>query len=207
MAYVKAAVREEQIISAAMRVLGRVGVPGTTLRAVAAEAGIPLGTMQHVFPTKDQLLRAVITTVVEDISAAFRAEVELDKGLEHALRHGITSFWERLVMSDIGLQVMQYELTTYSIRAEGSGGLAQVQYERYSSLVTDFCRRAAVMAGERCDIGWDSLGRIVLAAIDGLILQYVADPDRDRAMGDLGHVLDMIVLLAAPRSASAGSAR
>ncbi len=50
MAYIKATEREGQIVAAAMRVLSDVGVAGTTLRGVAAEAGIPLGTLHYVFP-------------------------------------------------------------------------------------------------------------------------------------------------------------
>ena len=38
MAYVRAERRQEEIVAAAVRVLSDVGVPGTTLRAVAAEA-------------------------------------------------------------------------------------------------------------------------------------------------------------------------
>ncbi|MER8036400.1 TetR/AcrR family transcriptional regulator [Streptomyces hydrogenans] len=206
MTYVRAAEREEQIVAAAMRVLGSVGVPTMTLRAVAAEAGIPLGTLHYVFPAKDQLLRAVMAKVVQDISEALRAEVVLDQGVEHAFRQGITSFWGRLVESGLGLQIMQYELTTYSLRAEGAAGLARSQYERYSSLVTEFCEQAAQAAGERCAIGYDALGRLTLALIDGLILQYVANPDNDRARRDLRHALDMIILLADPQPAAPGRA-
>ncbi|MFH8841701.1 TetR/AcrR family transcriptional regulator [Streptomyces sp. NPDC017868] len=199
MAYVRAAEREEQIVAAAMRVLSSAGVPAMTLRAVAAEAGIPLGTLHYVFPAKDQLLRAVMGKVIGDISEALRAEVELDRGVEHAFRQGIAGFWRRLVESGIGLQVMQYELTTYSVRTEGAGGLAQSQYERYSSLVTELCEQAAQAAGERCAIGFDALGRLTLALVDGLILQYVANPDADRARRDLKHAVDMIILLADPQ--------
>ncbi|MGW4703489.1 TetR/AcrR family transcriptional regulator [Streptomyces sp. NPDC004285] len=199
MAYVRAAEREEQIVAAAMRVLSSVGVPAMTLRAVAAEAGIPLGTLHYVFPAKDQLLRAVMGKVIGDISEALRAEVELDRGVEHAFRQGIAGFWRRLVESGIGLQAMQYELTTYSVRTEGTGGLAQSQYERYSSLVTELCEQAAQAAGERCAIGFDALGRLTLALVDGLILQYVANPDADRARRDLKHAVDMIILLADPQ--------
>ncbi|MCZ0983453.1 TetR/AcrR family transcriptional regulator [Streptomyces diastatochromogenes] len=206
MTYVRAAEREEQIVAAAVRVLSSVGVPAMTLRAVAAEAGIPLGTLHYVFPAKDQLLRAVMGKVVQDISEALRAEAELDQGVEHAFRQGITTFWSRLVEGGLGLQIMQYELTTYSLRAEGAADLARSQYERYGSLVTEFCEQAAQAAGERCAIGYDALGRLTLALIDGLILQYVANPDSDRARRDLKHALDMIVLLADPQPAVSGRA-
>ncbi|WP_432062400.1 TetR/AcrR family transcriptional regulator [Streptomyces sp. S1] len=199
MAYVRAAEREEQIVTAAVRVLSTVGVPATTLRAVATEAGIPLGTLHYVFPAKDQLLRAVMARVMRDISDALRAELVLDQGVERAFRQGVTSFWSRLVESGLGLQIMQYELTTYSLRTDGSAGLARLQYERYASLVTEFCEQAAQAAGERCAIGYDAIGRLTLALVDGLILQYVANPDADRARRDLKHALDMVVLLADPQ--------
>jgi len=159
-AYIKAAEREGQIVAAAMRVLSDAGVAGTTLRGVAAEAGIPLGTLHYVFPSKDLLLRAVIAAVMDDVVEAVRADLQLDRGVAHALRQGVTNFWKTLVESDTGLQVMQYELAMYSVRSEGSGGLAQLQYERYTALVTEFCAQAAQAAGERCAVDFDSLGRL-----------------------------------------------
>jgi AcrR family transcriptional regulator len=197
--YVKAKDRHRQIVNAAIKVLSEAGVPDTTLRGVAAAAGIPLGTLYYVFPSKDQLLRAVIAAVTDEIAATLREELVLDRGVEHALRHGIRNFWSKLVESDMGLQIMQYELSTYSLRTEGPGGLASVQYERYVSLVTDLCEQAAKAAGERCAVSFDSLGRITLAIIDGLILQFVASPDHARALRDLNLALDMIIGLADPQ--------
>ncbi|MEU1205832.1 TetR/AcrR family transcriptional regulator [Nocardia sp. NPDC005825] len=198
MVYVKASEREEQIIAAAIRVLSDVGVPATTLRGVAAEADVPLGTLQYVFSSKDQLLRRVITKVIHDISEALRPHLDLDKGVEHALRQGVTSFWEKLVDNRIGLQIMQYELMSYSLRNE-SGELARLQYESYSSVVTDFCEQAARAAGERCAVGFETLGRLALAQVDGLILQYIAKPDPERARRDLQQALEMLVLFADPQ--------
>lgn len=199
MAYIKATEREGQIVAAAMRVLSDVGVAGTTLRGVAAEAGIPLGTLHYVFPSKDQLLRAVIAAVMDDVVDAVRADLQLDRGVAHALRRGVTNFWRTLVESDTGLQIMQYELAMYSVRSEGAGGLAQLQYERYTALVTEFCARAAQAAGERCAVDFESLGRLALALVDGLIVQYVTCPDSERARRDLDRAVDMVVQFADPQ--------
>ncbi|CAJ1498977.1 TetR/AcrR family transcriptional regulator [[Mycobacterium] holstebronense] len=199
MAYIKATEREGQIVAAAMRVLRDVGVAGTTLRGVAAEAGIPLGTLHYVFPSKDLLLRAVIAAVMDDVVDAVRADLQLDRGVAHALRQGVTNFWTTLVESDTGLQIMQYELAMYSVRSEGSGGLAQLQYERYTALVTEFCSQAAQAAGERCAVDFDSLGRLALALVDGLIVQYVTNPDSERARRDLDRAVDMVVRFADPQ--------
>jgi AcrR family transcriptional regulator len=78
MPYVESALRSKQAVTAARAVLMRDGVGGTTMRAVATEAGIPLGTPQYVFPTKQGLLRAVIEEVVEEIADLLRSSAELE---------------------------------------------------------------------------------------------------------------------------------
>lgn len=110
----------------------------------------------------------------------------------------MTNFWTTLVESDTGLQIMQYELAMYSVRSEGSGGLAQLQYERYTALVTEFCSCRAG-GGERCAVDFDSLGRLALALVDGLIVQYVTNPDSERARRDLDRAVDMVVRFADPQ--------
>ncbi|MGV9801745.1 TetR/AcrR family transcriptional regulator [Mycobacterium sp. NPDC003449] len=205
MAYVKAAEREKQIIAAARTVLASVGVSATTLRLVASEAGIPLGTLHYVFPSKEQMLRAVIDAVVGEVLDTVAADLELDRGVEHAIRYGAFRFWDTLVQGDVGAQIMQYELAMYSARTSGTGGLAL--YERYTSLITEVCEQAARWAGERCAVGFDTLGRLCLAVIDGLIVQYVANPDPERAHRDLGRAVDMIVAFADPKPVTKTRAR
>ena len=196
MAHVEAAVRRPQLIAAARTALARDGVAKTSLRAVAAEAGVPLGTMQYVFPSKELLLRAVIEDVVDEIAEVLRASAELDKGLAHAIRHGLDTFWSLLVAGRTDLQLMQYELTTYALRTPGQEGLARWQYERYASAVADWCRTAANRAGEVCAIDFDHLARIMLANVDGLILQHVSDPDDARSRQNLEAAGRMLILLA-----------
>lgn len=202
MGYVKAAEREEQIVEAAIRVLGTVGVANTTLRAIATEAGIPLGTLHYVFPSKDKLLRAVIAALIDEVLVTVKSGLELDRGVAHAIRQGVTRFWDTLVEGDVGLQIMQYELAMYSVRSQGPGGLAQLQFEHYTALVTDFCEQAAETAGEHCAVDFGTLGRLSLAVLDGLIVQYVTAPDSARARRDLESAVEMVVAYADPQPAA-----
>ncbi|QNG17739.1 TetR/AcrR family transcriptional regulator [Rhodococcus triatomae] len=200
MAYVKAADREAQIVEAAIRVLSTVGVANTTLRAIAAEADIPLGTLHYVFPSKDTLLRAVIAALIDEVLVTVKSGLELDRGVAHAIRQGVTRFWDTLVEGDLGLQIMQYELAMYSVRSQGPGGLAQLQFERYTALVTEFCAQAAEAAGERCAVDFGTLGRLSLAVLDGLIVQYVTDSDPARARRDLDSAVEMVIGYADPQT-------
>jgi len=201
MGYVKASVRSGQLVEAARRVLARDGVQGTTMRGVAAEAGVPLGTLSYVFGSKEQLLKAVIQDVTEEIAELLRDFAETDKGLEQAIRAGLDSFWTRLVVDERWLQVMQYELVMYSLRTPGLEDLARWQTERYCRIVAAWCQQAANNAGEVCAVPFDALARVLVASVDGLILQYVADPDAARARHDLAIVTEMLVDLAGVRPA------
>ncbi|ADG78869.1 Transcriptional regulator, TetR family OS=Tsukamurella paurometabola (strain ATCC 8368 / DSM/ CCUG 35730 / CIP 100753 / JCM 10117 / KCTC 9821 / NBRC 16120/ NCIMB 702349 / NCTC 13040) OX=521096 GN=Tpau_2260 PE=4 SV=1 [Tsukamurella paurometabola] len=201
MPYVDSAVRAPQIVAAARRVLIRDGVARASLRSVAAEAGIPLGTLQHVFPSKQLLLQAVIEQVVDDIADVLRRSAETDGGLEHAIRRGLANFWSELVEGRRELQALQYELTTHAVRTPGLEHLAREQYERYVDAVRHWCVEAATRSGEVSSVPYDRLARLTVAAIDGLILQQIADPDPARSANDLASIADMIVGLAAPSAA------
>ena len=81
MPYVEASVRSRQLVEAARRVLIRDGVGRLTMRAVAAEAGVLLGTVTYVFPSKEMLLRAVIEDVTAEIAEVLKSSVDTGRGL------------------------------------------------------------------------------------------------------------------------------
>jgi TetR/AcrR family transcriptional regulator len=52
--------KRERILRAAAKVLGRDGVAGARMGDIAAEAGISHGSLFTYFPTKDDLIRAIV---------------------------------------------------------------------------------------------------------------------------------------------------
>lgn len=200
--YVESAVRTKQAVAAARAVLMRDGVGGTTMRAVATEAGVPLGTLQYVFPSKQGLLRAVFEDIVEEIAELLRVSAELEAGLEHAIRVGLRNFWTELVVNHRELQLVQLELVTHALRTAGLEELPRWQYERYIEIVAQWCESAATRAGETTTIPFDRLARLLVAGIDGLILQHVISADADRSRADLDALVETVVSLAVVRSPS-----
>jgi DNA-binding transcriptional regulator YbjK len=71
--------RREQILQAALRVIGRSGRQAVTHRAVAEEAGVPLGSTTYYFDSRDDLLRQAL----EHVAAS---EVERYRELGDQLR-------------------------------------------------------------------------------------------------------------------------
>jgi AcrR family transcriptional regulator len=206
MPYVEASVRSKQLVEAAQAVLIRDGVAGLTMRAVAKEAGVLLGTVTYVFPSKEMLLRAVIEDVIagiaEVLKSSLQSSADTGSGLEHAIRDGVQRFWTTLVEDQEGLQIIQYELTIYALRTPGLESMARWQYDRYARIVAAWCQEAASNAGETCAVPFDTLARVLVAAIDGLILQFVCDPDMTRSHEDLQAVIEMVVSLASPAPAA-----
>ena len=71
--------RHEQILEATLRLIGRSGRQAVTHRAVAEEAGVPLGSTTYYFDSRDDLLGQAL----EHVSAQ---EVERYGGLAEELR-------------------------------------------------------------------------------------------------------------------------
>jgi AcrR family transcriptional regulator len=201
MVYVKADERRAQLVQAARAVLCRDGVAGTTLRAVAAEAGVPLGTLHYVFPSKEQLLAGVVEDVRQEVSDVFRG-TPVDAGLAQALRDGVENYWQRLVVGQPALALMRHEVFVHALRTPGLERLARFQIEGYAQIVAEWCQAAAGAAGETCAVPFDSLGRVLVGSVIGIVLHYLADGDAQRSHRDLEAAKQMLVSLADIRPAA-----
>lgn len=76
--------RETQraLLTAALTVLTREGLRGTTVSAVATEAGLSRGAAQHHFPTRDALIEATVTQFYDDATQQLRnAVADLGSGV------------------------------------------------------------------------------------------------------------------------------
>src|SRR5215469_13381400 len=65
-----AAQRRKQIIAATMRLIARDGVAALSTRTIAREAAVNLGTLHHLFGSKDGLLLAVLDAATSALIAA-----------------------------------------------------------------------------------------------------------------------------------------
>jgi AcrR family transcriptional regulator len=185
MPYVESSVRRRQIVAAARTAMETRGVAATSMRDVAATAGVPLGTLQHVFPAKAELLRAVFDDVVEEIASLHDAlGAATDDDLGHQVRRGLDAFWTHLVVGRSAAQVMQLDLLASVVRDPEAGDAAGL-YQRYLTVATGWCTRVVDRSGQPSAIPVEQFGRLLVAGLDGLLLQYLADGDDDRARRDL----------------------
>ena len=89
--------RRAELAQAVWRLVLRVGVAGASVRAVADEAGLSMGSVRYFFGTQDELLRFAMSQVIEQAGARVAAkEGERKAAVERASRSsGLHLFWRR----------------------------------------------------------------------------------------------------------------
>jgi AcrR family transcriptional regulator len=71
-----APIRREQICRAAAAVIARAGLPGTTMRMVAEEAGVSTGMLNHYFSNREDLITQTLVYVTERSQERYRRAIE-----------------------------------------------------------------------------------------------------------------------------------
>jgi len=85
------AARREQIIAATIAVLAEGGLPAASLAAIAQRAQVSKGVISYYFAGKEDLLRAVVDSVLADADEYMRPRVLAAKSHLEALRTYVTS--------------------------------------------------------------------------------------------------------------------
>lgn len=187
--------RREQFVEAAISVMSKEGLDRATTRRIAEEAGAPHGAFHYAFRDKNELLTSVVGAVTLQVEQVLRDAVDPTRGLAAAIHDGLYAFWEHVV-SDDGLQLMQYELTIFCRRTEGFEWLAEWQYARYGSAALEVFQAAADQEPGPLDLDMTDLTNFLVAAIDGLVIQYEVTHDTQRCERDLHNIIRAAILLA-----------
>ncbi len=173
----KVNVTRQKLIDGAMQVLVSEGVAGTTTRKIAEAAGVRLATLHYHFKDKDALLFAVLEEVTSLLQKFLDEEIKPSPDLHHRIEELILAIW-RLVRKTRDLQILQFEVTMYAVRRSDTAWLAEKQYEGY------FDQYERILAQPRND-GCSKeqirrLAQFVLAGLDGILVQDLANPDEAR---------------------------
>src|SRR3954447_25541964 len=171
MARVPTEVRRQQLIEAAMVVIAREGVDGATTRKIADEAKAPLATLHYCFQTKENLLWAVfehlaslVRSDLEQASAPGQTVVEIACQLVDDV---IESANEKRAASRA-----QIEIWLWAERNDSE--FAVRIYALFIDASMEFLRRAKTPLPEE---QLESVTRIIVAIMDGLIMQLITHGD------------------------------
>jgi DNA-binding transcriptional regulator YbjK len=162
--------RREALLRAALRVIAERGIAGTTHRAVAAAAGVPLATTTYYFSSLDELLEAALERYVEDEIA--RLEEVARRVLAHdgTVDEAIAAVAAELAAGD---GTAQLELYVEATRRPGLQPVVERAQLAYRRLAADLLRHVGCPEADR-------LAPYVVAILDGLGLHHLARRPTDR---------------------------
>lgn len=182
MARMSAGDRREQLVAAAIRVMTREGVAKATTRAIAAEAGMPLGVFHYAFQSKAELMAVVTKTIAQqskaDIDAATLSGATDD--VLQLITAGLSAYFEHVVAHPHE-HLVTYELTTTALRDSDLEEVAKRQYDYYLAENTQLLEAVAELMGMEFTEPLPVVTRYLLSVMDGLALNWLARGDEDEA--------------------------
>ncbi|MDX3642234.1 TetR/AcrR family transcriptional regulator [Streptomyces sp. MB09-02B] len=172
MARLPSAERRRQLTEAAIRAMTRDGVPRTTTRSIAAEAGVSLSVFHYCFESKQELIESVITTITGHYVTLVREAIRPRDTLRETVRAGFQAYWDH-VSAHPGEHMLTYELTQYALREPGFEHLARRQYEMYQDTYADLIEQLRRSTGFELTVPVPVLARYLAAMTDGLTLNFL----------------------------------
>ncbi len=194
---------KHRLAEALARVVAREGIAGASVRAVAAEAGVSGGTVQHYFPTRAEMIRYAMQLT----------SAQVEQRLGRVSRWGDVREWTRQILLELlPLDAERHRehavWLAFVAHAETDPALAGLKrqtnarlLELYSRIVR--ARRGLPVPAEDAalDPDLDADAMLLQSLLDGLAL-HLADLEPAEAAGVGPELLDRYLALAVDRPAS-----
>jgi len=191
--------RLRHILDATLRVIATGGVDSVRYRAVAAEAGVPLGTLTYHFGSREELLRAALTHFVEENVVALR---RLRDELRPRTCDDVARYMVELVRRDFADRERrihaELELFVYAARDRQ----VAAALERWDRSITAELAQALDGLGVSTPF---AAARTLSDAVRGFELTHLSRPDPD--LDDFGQRLRALVSAFARPNGKKGSKR
>lgn len=173
--------RRRHLAEAVWRIVLREGMSGASVRGVAREAGLSMGSVRHFFATQDELMRFAMREVIDRTGARIAAD---ESGRAEAVRHGrpvdaALNVLEHFVPLDDARLVEARVWAAFTSLALTTPELAAIRREADDGIRTA-CRQVldALAALGRLAPGrdLDVETQRLWALVDGLTLHLLTDP-------------------------------
>lgn len=168
--------RHTQIREAALRVFARKGYRNTVVEDVADEAGVAKGTVYTYFDRKEELLGAVFEGLMDELRGRQADILESDRPPLNKIRALHRSFADLLGGNDDFARVMLDIWVAGMQDPERFGIDFKTLYAEYRALVRRLLEEAKTRGDVR-DTLPDLTPAVLIGAIEGVLLQWVLDPE------------------------------
>lgn len=172
--------RRAEIVEAGLSVALREGVESVTVRRVAQEAGISLGTVHYCFDDKDAMLRAMGRSI------AMRASEPVLRALEvgpdrRALAEATIDAMLVGLKEHQHMRLLTFEFAVSGARTPVLREVAQAHLRQSIAMTREYLVRLAEVVGVTWATDIDDLARMTALRIDGIELAWMVDQDDEAA--------------------------
>lgn len=175
-----AAERRKDLIEAGLRVIAREGMHGATVRAIVAEAGVPLATFHYVFHSRDEMIGEAYAYVVLPDPDAQEPHVPADATLPEVIRALLHDWVDRLAARpEFELAIM--EIMAYCRRLPELEHLPGEVQDRYVEAVSGLIEAACERTGIAPTRALSEIATLVLHVSDGVTYHLLRTGDADAA--------------------------
>ncbi|RJQ86239.1 TetR/AcrR family transcriptional regulator [Amycolatopsis panacis] len=175
--------RRAHIADAVLRLAARDGLNAVSLRAVATEAELNIGSVRHYFDSQHALLRFAMQATIDRVSArllAHREAMPPMAGLSRAeIVDRLTDFFAELLPLDERRRSEATVLVEFLIAARADPGLADLAAETIRGTVTLARRILDALAGTGTFAPGDPEVEAprLAALLDGLVFRAILQPE------------------------------
>ena len=169
--------RRQELIDATIECLKRSGHEGLSMRAIAAQAGVSPGLINHHFPNKDELIAAAYRYFNSELVGGLTAAVQKPQASPRArMRAFFQASFSRpnLDPETLAVWVVFWGMYRHSPLIQG---VHRESYQGYVQLLRDMLTRLVADAGPQASAVDLRLAAIGLTALlDGLWLEWCLEP-------------------------------
>ncbi|MDC0773523.1 TetR/AcrR family transcriptional regulator [Streptomyces sp. HD] len=178
MAHVSAAERRPQLIKAAIDLMTREGVAAGSTRAIAAELGVAQATVHYTFGTKEDLYRAVMEQLTENLVAQVERTAPTDASFEETMVTFAEALWRTVLEQPEAHQLLS-ELSMFALRTPHLKETLHGHYSEVLAVTAKLINEAAERTGHQLAQPAKTIARFFLAGFDGLTMQHLSLPDEE----------------------------
>jgi AcrR family transcriptional regulator len=177
--------RRGQIVTAARRLVAEHGLEALTIGALEDRLSFTRGVITYHFANKDEIVRAVFASAIEEIDAAVRREVEGGSTVEDKVRAVLHGNVRGFVDSEVAGRV----LLSFWGRLSGDAQVRKLNAELYAKYRRRAAKllRAARAEGHIAPVDPTVMGALLVALVLGIATQHYFEPgsiDVDAAIGE-----------------------
>ncbi|MGB7423305.1 MAG: TetR family transcriptional regulator [Ornithinimicrobium sp.] len=183
--------RRAQLVQAAQSVMLREGAWALTTRAVAAEAGVPLGAVHYAFDSKGALISAVFGADIASVAAVVSEAMSRGGTPEEIIRRAVQRYAEEL-RRDPKAELVVQELGLMGVRDAELAHLAAEAVTGYRAEIVSFLDGVAAVEGRQWQAPVTVIAEVFFGQLVGLAQNWLCTSDDellDACLDEVAHQL------------------